>query len=91
MPNAWFWLGGLHGLSQEYVKAEIAYSTVLTDFPDHHKVPDTMYKMGDMYYQMGQADRSKKQMQQLLERYAEQPGFDKIVRRARDFLRKHFP
>lgn len=91
IANAWFWLGGLHDLSKTYVEAEQAYNTVLNDYPQHRKAPDAMYKLGDIYYKQDKKDMAKAQMQKLIATYDGNASYDKVVRMARDFLRKHFP
>ena len=89
--NAWFWLGGLHDLAKDYVDAEFAYDKVLTDFPDHRKAADAMYKRGEVYYKQDKKVSAKQNMLDLIKAYDGNAAYEKVVRLAREFLRKHFP
>ena len=89
--NAWFWLGGLHDLAKEYVDAEQAYDKVLNDFPKHRKAADAMYKRGEIYYKQDKKASAKQNMLDLIKAYDGNAAYEKVVRLAREFLRKHFP
>ena len=91
LANAWFWLGGLHGLDKEYGEAEAAYNTVIADFPEHRKTPEAMYKIGTLYYQQDKKASAKQMMLDLVKAYENDSSHEKQVRMAREFLRKHFP
>lgn len=91
LVNAWFWLGGLYGLSNELIQAEQAYDKVISGYPEHRKSADAMYKLADIYYKQDKKTQAKQQMQKIISLYDANSDYEKVVVMARDFLRKHFP
>ena len=68
--NAFYWLGELHLAQSEAEMARQSFAQVLNLYPDHPKVPDTLYKMGVVYHRLGDVSRSIAYFQQVQEEYA---------------------
>ncbi|KAA0875121.1 tol-pal system protein YbgF [Nitrincola tapanii] len=57
--NGYYWLGELYLAQQTPAQARVHFEKVLEAFASHHKVPDTMYKLGVTYAQLGEMERSR--------------------------------
>ena len=57
-PNAFYWLGELYLAKTQYEKARQSFAQVTNLYPDHQKVPDALYKLGVVYHQLGDTQRS---------------------------------
>ncbi|MCZ6890150.1 MAG: tol-pal system protein YbgF [Gammaproteobacteria bacterium] len=70
-PNAFYWLGELHLAGIDLEQARQSFVQVITLYPDHNKVPDTLYKLGVVYHRLGDANRSLEYLDRVV---AEHPG-----------------
>jgi tol-pal system protein YbgF len=68
--NAFYWLGELSLAQSDAEMARQSFAQVLNLYPDHPKVPDTLYKMGVVYHRLGDLSRSIAYFQQVQEEYA---------------------
>lgn len=70
--NAWYWLGELHLALDEpdLEESRQAFVQVLERWPDHHKVPDSLYKLGVVYHQLGEPEEARRYLQQVRDDYA---------------------
>jgi tol-pal system protein YbgF len=57
-PNAFYWLGELHLAQQNTEQARQSFMQVVNLYPDHPKVPDTLYKLGVAYHRLGDNTRA---------------------------------
>jgi len=68
-PNAYYWIGEVYSAKPEpdYEQARQALAQVITFFPDHQKVPDAAFKLGKVYHLMGDCERAKDLLNQVVE------------------------
>ena len=67
--NAYYWLGQLYSINQNFTDAETALMQVVDNFPNHHKRPDALVKLGILYAQQAQLDKARQFLQQVLDTY----------------------
>ena len=89
-PNAWYWLGELYVAikPQNLVASTEAFQRLLTDYPDHGKVPAAMYKLGTVYFLNGDKKKSQEMLTHVIDRYGSTGNA--AVNKSREFLRKNF-
>jgi tol-pal system protein YbgF len=70
-PNAYYWLGEVYAAKPEpdYEKARQALAQVISFFPDHRKVPDAAFKLGKVYNLMGDCERARDILNQVVEQH----------------------
>lgn len=83
--NAYYWLGEVQAAKPEpdYEAARQALAQVITFFPDNRKVPDAAFKLGKVYYLMGDCVRAK----ELLNQVVDQHQGKTVAKLASDYLR----
>jgi tol-pal system protein YbgF len=84
-PNAYYWLGEVYAAKPEpdYDAARQALAQVITFFPDHRKVPDAAFKLGKVYHLIGDCDRARELLNQVIE---QQKG-KSVAKLAESYLR----
>lgn len=82
--NAYYWLGEVYAAlpTPDYDKARQALAQVTTYFPQSRKVPDAMYKLGKVYFYMGDCQRAADTLNQVVKNY---PGTS-VANLAKAFL-----
>lgn len=89
IPNSYYWLGELYIISEDLPKASAAFAAILQDYPDNRKYPEAMYKQAKVFYQMGERDKAKEQLDALIARFTGKS--DNTVRLAHEFIQQHYP
>ncbi|MDX2465388.1 MAG: tol-pal system protein YbgF [Porticoccus sp.] len=84
VANAHYWLGEIYVLQNNLELARQSFSTVVESFPAHRKAPDSIFKLGQVYFMLGNKVKSKA----LLEKAA--AGNDNASRLARGYLDENF-
>lgn len=56
--NALYWLGELYLVQDEVERARAQFIQVLDLYPDHRKVPDTLFKLGVTYDRLGDSGKA---------------------------------
>lgn len=84
VANSHYWLGEIYVLQNELELARQSFTTILERYPAHRKAPDSTFKLGQVYFMMGNKEKSK----ELLEKIA--TGNDNAARLARSYLSENF-
>ena len=84
VANAHYWLGEIYVLQNELELARQSFTVVLDNYPIHRKAPDSTFKLGQVYFMLGNKAKAK----ELLEKVA--AGNDNAARLAQSYLDKNF-
>jgi tol-pal system protein YbgF len=82
--NAYYWLGEIAIQQSDLQSARQHFTSVINFFPDHAKALDAKYKLGVIYYQLGQSDQSRSYFEQASQ------GTGNTARLARAKLEEYF-
>ncbi|MEP5763460.1 MAG: tol-pal system protein YbgF [Halieaceae bacterium] len=89
--NAHYWLGELFLVivppNPESARRE--FNLLLQDFPDNGKVPDALYKLGKIYYEKGNCERSREYLERVIKEFGDTGS--SAVKLARDLLSQSCP
>jgi tol-pal system protein YbgF len=67
--NAQYWLGEAHYAQKDYQSALTEFRTVIETYPRGNKVPDALLKVGYCYLALGQTERSRAVLEQVVNLY----------------------
>lgn len=67
--NAQYWLGEAHYAQKDYPRALIEFRNVIETYPRGNKVPDALLKVGYCYLALGQAEKSRAVLEQVVNLY----------------------
>ena len=67
--NAQYWLGEVALVQGNLQEAGKAFATVSQRYSTHNKVPDSLYKLADVERKLGNADKARGILQQLVAQY----------------------
>ncbi len=69
--NAFYWLGELYLAleSPDIERSRQSFVQVVNLFPDHPKVPDSLYKLGVVYHRLGDLIRARQYLNQVTSQY----------------------
>jgi tol-pal system protein YbgF len=89
-PNAWYWLGELYvAIKPQNLKASTdAFKRLLSEYPEHGKVPAAMYKLATVYFLSGDKEKAQELLTHVIDRYGSTGN--SAVNKSREFLRKNF-
>ena len=85
--NAIYWSGEIYLLQGNLDKALTLFRSVVTDHPQHLKVPDAMYKVGYTLDRQGKTDEAKVWMKKVIDQFTGKS--DTVVRLAKNYLDSH--
>ncbi|MEH6638912.1 MAG: tetratricopeptide repeat protein [Porticoccaceae bacterium] len=60
--NAYYWMGEIHLVKSRLDAAAAEFSRVVDNYPAHRKALDAHYKLGTVYYQMGDKEKARKHL-----------------------------
>lgn len=81
VANAHYWLGEIYLAQQQLEKSRDAFSQVVALFAGHRKAADAAYKLGKVYYELGDKAKSAEYLDLVLKNYPKSSA----ARLARDF------
>lgn len=81
VANAHYWLGEIYLAQQKLEKSRDAFSQVVALYAGHRKAADAAYKLGKVYYELGDKAKSAEYMDLVLKNYPKSSA----ARLARDF------
>lgn len=81
VANAHYWLGEIFLAQQKLEQSRDAFSQVVALFASHRKAADAAYKLGKVYYELGDKAKSAEYMDLVLKNYPKSSA----ARLARDF------
>ena len=64
--NAFYWRGELHLALKEYEDARAHFAQVDLLYDDHPKVPDALYKLGEVYNMLGDTERAREYLNRVI-------------------------
>ena len=67
--NAFYWRGELHLALKEYEDAREAFAQVDLLYDDHPKVPDALYKLGEVYNMLGDTESAREYLTRVINDY----------------------
>lgn len=67
--NAHYWLGEISLVQENFQAAGKSFATVIQHWPQHAKVADSMYKLADVERRLGQHERARVILQQVIEQF----------------------
>ena len=82
--NAQYWLGEVNLAQGDLQGAGQAFARVSQAYPQHAKVPDSLFKLADVETRLGNTDKAKAILQQIVSRY---PGTSAAQLAQRDLQR----
>lgn len=88
-PNVYYWLGAVYMLKKNVGDAENYFSRLLSEYGDHPKVPDAMFKLASLQFSQGKRIESRELLDKLIANYDD--GSNTAVQLAKNFLRDNFP
>ena len=78
VAQANYWMGELYMSLEvpEYENAIMHFEKVITDFPEHAKVPGCHYKLGVIYKEQGNTEKAKAHFETLVKNFPESSTAD---------------
>ncbi|MDJ0741384.1 MAG: tol-pal system protein YbgF, partial [Gammaproteobacteria bacterium] len=73
-PNAQYWLGEAHYVSQRNSAAQQAFEVVITRYPDDPKAPGALFKIGRLQQAAGDAAAARASYERVLNDYPDSPA-----------------
>jgi tol-pal system protein YbgF len=67
--NAQYWLGEVYYAQKDYQHALAEFRATIETYPRGNKVPDALLKVGFCYASLGQADKAKAVLEQVINLY----------------------
>lgn len=80
--NAQYWLGETYLLKGDLELARKWFSQLITDFPNHNKVPDAKFKLAKVYDSLGNKQKARELLEEVAQSGTSAAGL------ARDYLSK---
>ena len=73
-PNAQYWLGEAHYVSQHNAEALQAFEVVVSRYPDSTKAPGALFKIGRLQQAAGNKEAARASYEKVLKDYADSPA-----------------
>ncbi len=75
-PNAFYWLGELRLAMDEVELARQSFAQVLTLYPQHDKVADTLYKLGVVHHRLNDNERALEYLDRVIAEHPDSTAAD---------------
>jgi len=82
-PNAYYWMGELYIVTQDFVQAKNVLEQVVQQYPQHRKVSGATYKLATVYDRLGDSAKAKVLLKEVAARYPD----SSVAKLASDYLR----
>jgi len=69
LGNAHYWLGEVYMVQGDASLAALSFEYVISEFPEHRKIPDALYKAGVAYQNVGDVDKANELLRRVLVKY----------------------
>ena len=80
-PNAEYWLGETHFVDQHYKRAEQAFRSVFTRWPNSGKASDAMLALGNVLLAQGKTYEGNAMLRQVIKQYPETDAAKRAAKR----------
>lgn len=80
-PNAEYWLGETHFVDQHYRRAEQAFRSVFTLWPNSAKAPDAMLALGNVLLVQGRTHAGRAMLRQVVKQFPETDAAKRAAKR----------
>lgn len=71
LGNAYYWLGEVYMVQGDASLAAISFEYVISEFPEHRKIPDALYKAGVAYQNLGDMAKANELLNRVLLEYTD--------------------
>jgi tol-pal system protein YbgF len=68
-PNAFYWLGELHLRNKALERSRQSFVQVTMLYPKHNKMPDSLYKLGVVYTELGDEVKAMEYLNRVMREY----------------------
>jgi tol-pal system protein YbgF len=87
-PNSHYWLGELYLVAspQDLEGSRQSFMLLVTQYPEHPKVPDALYKLGNVHYLKGNKDKAREYLDGVIAAY----GSSSAAGLAREFISQNY-
>jgi tol-pal system protein YbgF len=86
-PNAQYWLGEAHYVSQNNAEAQAAFEVVVDRYPASTKAPGALFKIGRLQQAAGRGDAARASYERILRDYPDSPAAGLARQRLQQFAR----
>lgn len=89
-PNANYWLGELYLVSEppDLESARQAFALLISEYPEHPKVPDALYKLGIVQFMKGNREKAREYLDLVVAQYGSSNSA--VVKLARDYIAENY-
>jgi len=89
-PNAHYWLGELYLVIEppDLEASRQSFALLISEYPEHAKAADALYKLGKVQFQQGNRDRAREYLDLVVRQYASSDPA--VVKLARDFIAENY-
>ncbi len=89
-PNAHYWLGELYLVLDppDLESSRQAFALLISQYPDHSKVPDAFFKLGKVQFMKGNREKAREYLDLVIEQYGS--SNPTVVKLAQDFIAENY-
>ncbi|MFK7977494.1 MAG: tol-pal system protein YbgF [Halioglobus sp.] len=89
-PNASYWMGELYLVREppDLEAARQSFALLLSEFPQHTKAADALYKLGTVQFMKGNREKAREYLNLVIEQYGSSNSA--VAKLARDFISENY-